>query len=148
HHLGGVLHRLHGLRLLQLPAHGAPRPSDGDGHRHRPGRRLPAHAAAAAADRPQGAMVCVTAQRGAWLAAALAATGQAGALELEGRLDADLRAFKPAEHRELTVALAGTLQAYHGFEALPLRFEAELFYRQDADDDQRSGGDIRQAFLE
>lgn len=93
-------------------------------------------------------MVCVTAQRGAWLAAALAATGQAGALELEGRLDADLRAFKPAEHRELTVALAGTLQAYHGFEALPLRFEAELFYRQDADDDQRSGGDIRQAFLE
>lgn len=103
-------------------------------------------AAGAASARPWPAP-----RRAGLLATALAAAAvhcTAGAVELEGRLDLDLRAFQPEARRELTAALAGTLQAHTHFRALPLRAEAELFYRLDADDDQRAGGDIRQAYIQ
>lgn len=87
----------------------------------------------------------------AWRAMALAlllVAAPVAAVDLEGRLDFDLRVFRPDATREFTPAVAGTVQIFHRFAGTSLRAEAELFYRIDADDDARSGGDLRQAYVD
>jgi hypothetical protein len=69
------------------------------------------------------------------------------ALDLRAQLEGELRGFRLDSGSEFSQSLAGTVELFHAFPGTGLRFESELFYRLDADDDRRTRGDIREAYF-